>query len=714
MDMRITQLLYGMMLIIGSLFFIETSTVMAEDTLTVKEGTWTPLNESKQHGMEQDIVESDYTLEGLKDQYETFYEVPLQGAGENSELKLHVSYSDLLKPNSSITILIDGVPVKSVSLDNKKRTAEVNIPLKKEHLEPGFHTIGVSFYGHMTEDMCVNEENAANWLTIQAKSSVFIEGTQEDTYTNLLEMYPYPFIEQTRSEATQATIVLPNEPSDDELSAALQIAHALREEAVTDSAVPIEFEKDIEEINTHIIAIGEEGAWETDIATLMKQAELDTPKGEVSFSTHAVDDGKSVRGLLLITGKEDAPLASHVRILTDVHLSDQLSGDAISIATIPPVEEHGMENSYTFDDMDMGNVELSGLNRMSQTYFLRLPERMMYEEHAVLHVRMKVAETLRKQVNSPYHQNERAELVIQINDVPHSVAIDDLEKGADEAFYEIDIPVDPKTFQKNPYMQIQLIGHGLRENIICAPEQEDRWIYIDETSSFTLPKKIDQQTGNFSAWPYPFAKNGVVDTLLVIPNDMTKEDITSLHNLTDTLSHTTRLDGIEILSTKQVETGDLENRNVLFVGNMEEHDDLLENMDQLLIQQDETGSLDVAAYQFVNETAAFVSWIQPSVWNEDYTMAVFAPVQADDDRIVSRRLLDYMDSTPLEPYIVVETNHGEIFSQEKEEQKEAPDDVEDANESKERLNGWYIAGFIGIVIVSVVALLFLYRKRKKE
>src|SRR5699024_496573 len=88
---------------------------------------------------------------------------------------------------------------KSYRLKGGKKEETFKVPLKGKSLERGFHHITVAFYGELSKEMCTNEENPANWLTILSDSYVHLE--MEDSFVdrdNMLADYPYPFVQTNK------------------------------------------------------------------------------------------------------------------------------------------------------------------------------------------------------------------------------------------------------------------------------------------------------------------------------------------------------------------------------------------------------------------------------------------------------------------------------------------------------------------------------------
>lgn len=95
-------------------------------------------------------------------------------------------------------------------------------------------------------------------------------------------------------------------------------------------------------------------------------------------------------------------------------------------------------------------------------------------------------------------------------------------------------------------------------------------------------------------------------------------------------------------------------------------------------------------------------------------MAVFTAVHPNETgTVLSEDIVEYLRTTPLKATVVVKSANGEIFTNE----QRVANDIEQGfvfDDKDPSTNvGWFIAGFIGIVIVSVVLFVYVFRKAKK-
>src|SRR5699024_8742863 len=132
----------------------------------------------------------------------------------------------------------------------------------------------------------------------------------------------------------------------------------------------------------------------------------------------------------------------------------------------------------TFGKLSIPSITLNGIKSQSEFYFYDIPTYVDVTENAYVHLKLKVSETL--MYESKYSQ-AMGEIVLQINGVPHSVSVRDLELDND-GFYRVALPISPSTMQEDRMVSIQFIGNGLKEHEVCVPPSDEKWIYIDDDS----------------------------------------------------------------------------------------------------------------------------------------------------------------------------------------------------------------------------------------
>lgn len=664
-----------------------------------------------------DLIPENRTFTGLVDEAHYYYNIPVQGAKEGSEIQLNLTASPLLLPDSTFTVLIDDQPVKSISLDSKGDNYTLTIPLEGDFLSEGFHEVTLSFYGNISEDICTNDENPASWITINSSSFLTLDGVTSLPKKNVLKYYPYPFIQPEQEEPVKGAIVVPNEATTHTLLSATKIASYLSRQ-LSDQHVPILFEDDLETIDTHLIAVGPADEWEAVIADFVNSLSIDEVDEGLLIDNFFIESAHTKKQLMFVTAEDDETLANYVHVLADDSLVDQLDGNQLLIEDEPKLKQEETKEMYTFKQLDIPDQTITGKNKLSQVYFYQLPNNVNTTEDAHLNLKMNFSKTLlkegkRKEITE---KNRDGELVVYVNDVPHSIAVDQLEKAEDAEFYDVNIPIDGQFLKDNQSITLQFAGNGLRDHDICVLPNDDHWIFIHEDSSIQFSLTEKSSANNFAEWPNPFLGDQYADTAVVLPDIPSKKFMKQTSHFLQLLSYYDDINRIELYEEADLTHELLREKHLIFLGHFTQYTILDDVQDDLLIDQRPDNLWNVSAYHFLQETSDHVAWIQSSPWQSQKTLAVFSSVEADDEQFTVEDLLLFLDSQDDSPTIVVENKNGDIFTYDPELDETADGSLIDfeSSDAENQAPAFVLISFLIIFAVAIILLIFMFLRRRKR
>lgn len=224
-------------------------------------------------------------------------------------------------------------------------------------------------------------------------------------------------------------------------------------------------------------------------------------------------------------------------------------------------------------------------------------------------------------------------------------------------------------------------------------------------------------TNSFKTWPAPFVSSSELnDTAILIPNDYDQHVINQLYILTNELGNQTSLDGLELIVDQDKDLEKLENRDIIVLGNINDHPSLQKYADELIISKNKSNDLNVSEFEFLNETSKFVAWMQPSVWNSNKTMAIFSAIHQKETNFLSKRIVDFITTNPINTNIIVESTNGEIFTHKIAEDIEDTAEIPSADQEKVDPKDikWLVGGFIAILLISITMFIYFYRKGKQK
>src|SRR5690625_1658420 len=664
------------------------------------------------------LTNEDLTLAGLTDYVELYYEVPFGGIEDGSSLNLFLQYSDLLLKGSTVTILIDDSPVYSANIEANKNEMKIEIPLEDEAVEVGYHQLAIYFHGHISEIMCVNEENPANWFTVLSESYLSLLTKDMSDRENVLQDYPYPFIQNNQEQTVKGTIVIPDDASVPLLTATMKLANYLNSQTGADEVVPIMTESELTKVSSHIIAIGAIDEWTGTIKCMVTSINPTVSDHELLIDNYFLKFPKEEKQFMLITGHNDETILDKIPVLSNSSLIAQLAGDHIVIEELPSIPKDEIKQKQAFTDLNIPDLTLTGQTTKSQNYFIKIPPYTDLHGDSVLQLKLKASDTLFQQDELVNINKQEAELVVYINEIPHSIAIDNLDNKSEGSFYEIDIPIDSTILREANYLTIKFQANGLMDPDFCVSPNDEKWIFIHEDSYLEIPTVTEIPNANsFKTWPAPFvSESGLHDLAILIPHKYDQHVINQLYLLTNELGNQMNLDGLELIVDQNIELEKLENQNVIVLGNISDHRSLEKFADELIIGKNNSNDLNISAYEFLNETSKFVAWMQPSVWNSNKTMAIFSAIHQEETNFLSKNMVDFITTNTINTNIIVESINGEIFTHKIDENIESHEEI--PNTEQENIDPkdikWLVGGFIAILFVGVIMFVYFYRKGKQK
>lgn len=152
-----------------------------------------------------------------------------------------------------------------------------------------------------------------------------------------------------------------------------------------------------------------------------------------------------------------------------------------------------------------------------------------------------------------------------INGQPHSVGLDELGKEDKNGFYHVMVKVDPKLLQKNRYIDIQFVTTGLKENNPCNTTDEEKWVYIDKSSTLSYAIKDLSPSADFQEWPLPYAGNQEQTTLIVLPDTVSQLKFEELSLVTESFGSEGQ-HSYTVKKSSDVTANDAKGRNLIFIG----------------------------------------------------------------------------------------------------------------------------------------------------
>ncbi|HLR23804.1 MAG TPA: cellulose biosynthesis cyclic di-GMP-binding regulatory protein BcsB [Pseudogracilibacillus sp.] len=647
-------------------------------------------------------------LYGLEQERTLFYEVFSKPLTKKNELVLNIEYSELLVSPSSITVSVDGKPLVTKALQQKKPTTKVVVPLQDDTLKKGVHEVTISFYGVIKEGMCVVQESTGNWLSIRADS--YIQLGQQKMKDIELSHYPKRFI---GTKDHQTTVVIPKKASEQLLSSSLQLATYLQTQSEGENRVAIRREQEVakHKITGNIVLIGEESAFESSFAKKLLKQVGTIEKDALTLSTFRLQDGKQQVNALVVTADTAEAIQQRMHVLLEDEMIQQLSGSRMVIQTMPSNETKQEKFRKSFKQLGIQDVTLNHIEPETETFFFYAPTTIRSDGKTMLTLRLKLSETIQQShhLTEEVLQDDEVTLTIYVNERPHSIDVRNLEQQ-DNGLYTVQIPIDAKQDQNQRLVSLKIQSNGLKRLNPCYTTDAERWILIDDTSFMTFSDDEQASLGSFSHFPYPYAAQET-QTTIVLPNGKTSFD-DDVFTLLKGLSVQNEVLDWTITRSKDLTEEQLESDSLIFLGGIEAHEVLKEHAEDLLVSYDQQRA-QLAEHGFLEEAVAQYSWIQESPWNHKNVLTIFS-TKEQDGKLISEALLAQLKQTNERATIAVKLNNGDIYTN-AETVDETFEPVHEQVETKKDENIlWYLIAFGGLLLVTLFTLVIAMRKRKRK
>lgn len=666
------------------------------------------LGKSSQEQAKQQVLTSELiTLYGSKDSAELTYQIPAGASSGNQQLVIEYEASNLLISPSSLTVVIDDEPVKTLKLDGDSKRKTVKLNLNKSQSAQGYHNVSLKFYGVMKEGVCVRQDTSGNWIKIYPDSRLTLADSSEAKGTSL-DHYPYPFA-QSGNTAEETAIVIPDNPSSAEIEAAVKTEGYLK---TVDSSVSIAYvtESELKKIDKPTIVIGVDKHWNGKVKKLLKQAGLQA-KGENLLLAERVlkAEGKQQSVLFAQAASEDA-LTKKISVITDQTYTGQLSGDTLSISKLQQTEKKESDK-LTLENFGAGDITIGADKTSSAHYFYPASAVLDENQSAKLSLKLKKSETIQASTAENESASQAAELKVMINGQPHSVRLDELGKEDKNGFYHVTVKVDPKLLQKNRYIDIQFVTTGLKENNPCNTTDEEKWVFIDKNSTLSYAIKGMSPSADFQEWPLPYAGNQDQTTLIVLPDTVSQSKLEELSLVTESFGSEAQ-HSYTVKKSSDVTANDAKGRNLIFIGGINQFSLLKEKSSDLLVPQEKNGSFDVSSFEMLNETTKQVVFTQASVWDSRYTMAVFAPSKGDGTA-VTKEIISYLNSNDESATVLNETNSQQVFTNH--QQLKSETNSSDAEQpTQDHSQKWMYIGVLALIMVVAAVFIWIAVRRRKR
>ncbi|MBF4692727.1 cellulose biosynthesis cyclic di-GMP-binding regulatory protein BcsB [Fusibacter ferrireducens] len=466
------------------------------------------------------LVGNDLLLQGVYGQGSIFFTV-----NEYWQVK-DVAYFDLyfqhsytgVNHGSSITVELNGSPIESFfvdQLDGGEHFRRIKLP--KTAINQGFNEIRIKSYHRITDLICEDDANPANWITIFGKSYLHLEYDDQQTKLDL-STYPFPYLKSYVDQPVQYDFLVEAQPSLDVIQTIMTIA--------SDAGKRVKF-KNIH-FNITVLEDMKPDANYIYVGTSMP-SKLKPYFNQVSDEKKYIAQSSYNKpySILAIISDDPKQLPNIARGLANDIWKSQLSDNFVTFDAqdltyeVAPDEK----NIFEFSELGYGSLTLEGAKSSSAQYFVDIPDNWTLEKEASLVLKLRYSKVID-------YQNSSVSVVI--NNIPVGSEILH-EEGADSDVITFNIPDDLKE-SKAFAISVNLYLDGdfdCRDGSINT----NYWAYISNESTLYLPH-VPKIKYNLSHYPAPFVSDFHMDDAnFVLDANYTNADIEMLMDVVGYLSH---------------------------------------------------------------------------------------------------------------------------------------------------------------------------------
>ncbi len=175
---------------------------------------------------------STIVLNGKNPSYTLYLPVMQQWTLNRVRMQLDIQYSPILLPSSTLTVMVNDIPVDTIKLAKNTNSFEwqLNIPDTLIKSEKGIINVRLIGYLKISDKICSDIENQGNWLTISGNSSVTYSYDQSEAAFKLKDL-PQPFINKQSPGVDQITLFLPEKLTLERFSPYLKLVNYFSKEA---------------------------------------------------------------------------------------------------------------------------------------------------------------------------------------------------------------------------------------------------------------------------------------------------------------------------------------------------------------------------------------------------------------------------------------------------------------------------------------------------
>ncbi|MBW6409447.1 cellulose biosynthesis cyclic di-GMP-binding regulatory protein BcsB [Clostridium weizhouense] len=473
-------------------------------------------NIEKEFNIKKYNLGNDVSFKGVFSSHSWYFKINEWWNVNSVYTEIKFSLNQLLDKETYLLISVNNKPFYSQKIyyDNKSEVQNIKVNIPKDMIVYGSNELKVETYSRISDLPCVDDVNTANWIVLKGDSNIDVN-FNNILADNNISNFPYPYLKENNEDSSSTCIVIPNDYTDGELSAALLLNSYFGK--IYDNG---DFRGKIYKYDDFIdqgvysgIYIGNYENLPSEISFLSDNKENCTIK-----TINSPYINKENMKMLLIVSNDDNNLIKAIKTLMNKELVYQLESDIFIVDKSLEEENKILDESekITFKDMGFNELNLKGEFRRSATLNYSLPKNRKLSSGDKIKIFMRYSQNL---------DFDRALVTIYINETPIGSKKLEKEKCNNDEL-ELVIPEDIK---ESNYMKFKITFDLEILNSYCEKRQGEMPWALVSNESYLYTGLNNVTNYYFSNYGSPFIKDRMYnDTLVILPDDLTSEDLTEI------------------------------------------------------------------------------------------------------------------------------------------------------------------------------------------
>ncbi|OPJ58273.1 cellulose biosynthesis cyclic di-GMP-binding regulatory protein BcsB [Clostridium oryzae] len=477
--------------------------------------------DKKVHAYSNSIITKNYSFnkninfKGVFGEDRIYFKVDKYWKVKKISLSLNLTQSKIINEKlSTLTVYLNGKPVHSIKLSKyDEEENDVRFNLNTHYLKKGTNELEIQSYRRISDEKCEDNINNANWILIKSSSYLHLEFSERKPSDSISE-YPYPFVKTSEKAVGQNTVILlPNNPDENEIAAALLISASLgenidNEKIDTDIVKYSDFNKKLRK-NKNIIFIGKSADIPREInEVISKFKQKDKLKGVFVFRADSpYNSNNKIMGI--VANRNDDILINAAKFFQNSNLFGQVDSNSYVINGKLNVNNKAtsIKNKRTFSDLGYSDgVYMKGPNKQEAIIGISIPNNKSVRQGAMINLKFRYSKNL---------DFTRSLVSVYVNDTPIGSKKLERKDGNDDS---LNLNVSSNVF-KGSYAELKIVFNLQMEDLKCTVNRgETPWAFIKKDSAIYLPTK-DNNSIVFENYPWPFIKDERFNDVTIVIAD---------------------------------------------------------------------------------------------------------------------------------------------------------------------------------------------------